>query len=573
MRLWKALLWACVVGRAWAQISVSPTSVDFGSFVQGQSVPAQTLTITATEPWRATPGANWLSATPQTGQASANAATVALSVVTANLPVKEAQQTTTVVISSTAATTSPAAPVTVTVTITFKPVLSVSRTSFSFNALPGQTPPVESFGITTNDLNNAGWTITPAVTTPKGGTWLGVSTRAGSGSLDTVIVLVNTSGLPVGSYAGSITVTPGAPGTATLIPVTLVITSGPPNVALSSPYFAAGPALVFAGVAPGAQNFTLINTGGNQFSWSLAVGTSAGGNWLLVSPKSGTAASTITVAVNGVGLSAGAYSGIITVTVPGAVIPTLTVGVTYTISPTTPMIASSGVVNAATFLNGSVSPGQLITIFGSNLSNGVAAAVPTGNALPTILGVTSVTMDGFPCPLIYVSPTQINAQAPFEIQGPTTQVIVKLGDVASQAAVVNVDAVSPAMFSIDGTGQGSATILKASDYTLVTATNPAKRGDVLAIYCTGLGQVEGGGITGMLVTGPAAATAVVTVNFGTTAASVRYAGLAVGFVGLYQINVVVPTVSGGTGGTVPVTIKIGNVTSAALNTFIAAQGR
>lgn len=571
MRYLKALLILAAAAAARADINVTPTTVAFGSFVQGQAVPSQTISVTATEPWKATPGANWLTVNPQSGQASANAATVTLGIATANLPPRDAPQSTTVVISSTATGANATAPITINVTVTFKPVLSVSRASFNYNVLPGQTPPVDSFGITANDLNNGNWTITPTVITPKSGTWLNVSTRAGSGSLDTVIVLVNTAGLPVGSYSALITVTPGAPGSPITVPVTLVVTSGSPNVSVSSPYFVAGSVLTFAGVSPPAQNFTLINTGGNQFSWTASASTTSGGNWLLVSPKSGTAAATLTVAVNGIGLPSGTYTGAITVSVPGAIVPALVVAITYTISPTTPIIASSGVVHAATFLNTSIAPGQLFTIFGSNLANGIAAGTASGNAIPTTLGITSVTMGGVPCPLIYVSPTQINAQAPFEVTGPTAQVVVTVGDTASQPAVVNIDTVSPAMFSIDGTGQGIATILKNSDFTLVTAVNQARRGEVLAIFCTGLGQVEGGGATGMLATAPTAATAAVTVNFGTTAAAVRYAGLAVGFVGLYQINAVVP--AAGSSGTVPVTIKIGNVVSPALNTFVAAQGK
>jgi uncharacterized protein (TIGR03437 family) len=345
-------------------------------------------------------------------------------------------------------------------------------------------------------------------------------------------------------------------------------------VSLSSPYFTAAGGLYFAGAAPPPLNFTLINTGGSQFNWTISVTTDNGGAWLLASPKSGTAAATVTVAVNGVGLTAGSYTGAVTVSVPGAVVPSLTVPVTYVISPTTPIIAASGVVHAATFLNSPLSPGQLVTIFGSSLANGAAAATPGGNLYPTTLGATSVTIGNFPCPLIYVSPTQINLQAPFEIQGPTAQVVVKLGEVSSQPAVVNVEPASPAMFSVDGSGAGAAAILKNSDFTLVTSANPARRGDVLAIYCTGLGQLQGGGVTGMVATEPAPVAAAVTVNFGTTAAAVRYAGLALGFLGLYQINVVVPATSGGAqGGAVPVTVKVGAASSAALITYVAAQPR
>ncbi len=555
-----------------AQIVATPSPVDFGTFVQGQTVTSQTVSVTSTVAWKATPGANWLTAAPQSGSASASATSVTLSVVAANLPVSDTQQSTTVVFSSTASGGQPVPSVTVIVTITFKGVLSLTPTSFNFNVLPGQTPPVVSFSITANDLNNAGWTITPAVTTPKGGTWLDVSTRTGSGSLDTIILLINTFSLPVGSYAGTITVTSGAPGKPAVLPVALVVTSGVPNVALSSPYFVGGPNLTFAGTSPPTENFTLINTGGNQFAWSATVATNpAGGTWLLASPKSGTAAATITVGVNGVALTAGTYNGTVTLNIPNAVVPALTVNVTYTISATTPIVAAGGVVHAATFLPGPVSTGQLVSIFGTNLANGAASATAVGNQLPTSLGATSVTIGGVACPLIYVSPTQINAQVPYEVTGPTAQVVVTLGAVSSQPAVVSVDATSAGMFSVDGTGQGVATILKNSNFTLISAANAALRGETVDIFCTGLGQVQGGGVTGMLAQAAAAATATVGVNFGTTAATVSYAGLAVGFAGLYQINAVVPSSVAGSGGVVPVTVRIGAASSPALNMPIAAK--
>jgi len=569
VRYLAALLFLATWTTAQAQIVPAPTTVPFGSFVQGQTIPSQTVNLTSTTAWKATPGANWVTATPSTGQTTSTGVTVTLAIVAANLPVQTAAQGTTVVFSSTATTGSPPAPVTVNITITHLPVLSLSATSFNYNALPGQTPPVSSFAITANNPANAAWTITPAVTTPKLGTWLEVSTRTGSGSLDTVIVLINTAGLAVGAYSGTITVTPGTPGTPAVLPVTLVINSGVPNVSLSSPYFSGGSNLAFAGSAPATQNFTLINTGGNIFSWTATVATISGGNWLLASPKSGTSASTITVAVNGVGLAAGTYNGTITLSIPGAVVPSLVVNVSYTINSTTPIISANGVVSSATFLNGPLSPGQLFTIFGTNLANGVAAAVPVGSMLPTTVGVTSVTLGGLACPLIYVSPRQINAQAPFELVGTTAQVIVTLSGVAGQAVVVNAAATTPAIFSVDGTGQGVGTIVRATDFTLITTSNPARKGEAVAIYCTGLGQVTGGGVTGLLPSAAAAATATVGVRFGTANATVTYAGLAVGFAGLYQINATVPpSAAPGTGGVITITINIGAVTSPSINTYV-----
>lgn len=74
-----------------------------------------------------------------------------------------------------------------------------------------------------------------------------------------------------------------------------------------------------------------------------------------------------------------------------------------------PVISQGGVVNAASYTQ-PVVPGSIMAIFGTNLASGVYSAAAT--PLPTILGNTSVSMNGVPAPLFYVSPNQINAQVP-----------------------------------------------------------------------------------------------------------------------------------------------------------------
>ena len=146
--------------------------------------------------------------------------------------------------------------------------------------------------------------------------------------------------------------------------------------------------------------------------------------------------------------------------------------------------------------------------------------------------------------------------------------IVTLSGVASQPAVVTVEGGAPGVFSVDGTGTGIATILRNGDFTLITSSNPARRGEVLAVYCTGLGAVTGG-VTGQLPPAAAATTAIVGVNFASTSGAVTYSGVAVGFAGLNQINVTVPQVSGGTGGAIQLTVRVGPFVSPPLTTYIA----
>ena len=84
----------------------------------------------------------------------------------------------------------------------------------------------------------------------------------------------------------------------------------------------------------------------------------------------------------------------------------------------TPQIA--GVVNAANF-QPPVAPGALISIFGSNLATGQAEAHAL--PLPTNLLGTMVFINGIAAPLLYVSPSQINAQVPYEIPPNTSATI------------------------------------------------------------------------------------------------------------------------------------------------------
>ena len=74
-------------------------------------------------------------------------------------------------------------------------------------------------------------------------------------------------------------------------------------------------------------------------------------------------------------------------------------------------------------IGGAISPGEILQIYGSNLST---APVTSSNIpLTTTLGGTSVSIGGIPAPLYYVSPTQINAQAPFElVPGNQYQVVI-----------------------------------------------------------------------------------------------------------------------------------------------------
>ncbi len=149
-----------------------------------------------------------------------------------------------------------------------------------------------------------------------------------------------------------------------------------------------------------------------------------------------------------------------------------------------------GVVNAASFAPSThpISPGAMISLFGSGMAD--STAEPANAPLPTQLNGVTVTVDGTPAPLFFVSAGQINLQTPFAVQGPTASIVVSSnGESTSNAVTVPVANSSPGVFSAQQTGFGPGIVTHA-DFSLVTAQNPARLGEVVIIFLTGMGAVE-----------------------------------------------------------------------------------
>jgi uncharacterized protein (TIGR03437 family) len=227
----------------------------------------------------------------------------------------------------------------------------------------------------------------------------------------------------------------------------------------------------------------------------------------------------------------------------------------------TPAAPAAGLVSAATFAplpGNQVSRGQLISIFGTRLTSGGpygAASIP----LPNSLGPTEVRVGTTLLPLVYASEGQINAQLPPDIpETGNAQFQVCSQGVCSAAAELTLQATSPGIFTLDQSGRGSGAILNVSG-ALVDAARPARAGDFISIYCTGLGATNPLVGAGQAVSAATPTVATVTLSIGGRPASVTYSGLAPGFVGLYQVNAVVPT--GLSAGNHEILIQAGSATS------------
>jgi adhesin/invasin len=272
------------------------------------------------------------------------------------------------------------------------------------------------------------------------------------------------------------------------------------------------------------------------------VSTPQAGAWLKVSPGTGQTIGTVTVNADPAGLKQGIYNGSVLIRPTESGLTSVTVPVTLVVGcgqgGCIPQPTITAVVNGASF-QPTGAPGAIMTIFGTNFSDGVYQS--STYPLSTVLGQTSVSVDGIPAPLYYVSPTQINFQMPGAIRPPGGNVVVNnatSGSRASSSHAAAVNSVSPGLFV---TTDKRASALNG-DSTVHTPATPIPAGGYVILYLTGEGAVA------PAVTDGAAAPAnplsiingAVAVTIGSKSAEVAFKGLAPGFAGLAQLNVIVP---------------------------------
>jgi uncharacterized protein (TIGR03437 family) len=215
-----------------------------------------------------------------------------------------------------------------------------------------------------------------------------------------------------------------------------------------------------------------------------------------------------------------------------------------------------GVSSAASFAPGGnpIAPGEFIALFGSGLAKSLqTATVP----YPTTLNGVTVTINGKPAPLYFVSPIQINAIVPYSTTGPTAAIVVQNGT-NSNTVTVPLAATAPGVFTSDQSGSGIGA-MRHANFALLDATTPASPGETVLVYLTGMGAVNpavNDGAAGNVNTLYKTVSDVI-VYVGGQQASVSFKGLAPGFPGLYQLNVTLPTFFGSTG-SLPLAIQTPN---------------
>jgi uncharacterized protein (TIGR03437 family) len=338
----------------------------------------------------------------------------------------------------------------------------------------GALPAAQTISITSSSSGQGFSATTDA-------SWITLSLSSGT-TPATITVSVNPGGLKVGPYTGAIRIDPQ-----TTVQANLTVLNPPPVVTSVSP----------SAIPPGSDDTTITITG-SGFVNGAVVQFSVGSTPL---PTTFVDSGTLQVVIYK-GLAAATATYTLVVVNPQSA-PSQTFQVV--IGTPVPVFTAASVVNAATFSGGPVAPGEIITIFGTNL---------TGN----------VTFDGAPATLIFSSPTQVNVTVPYSVSGPTT--VLQMGTSSAQLQVASS---APGIFAAASAGDG-----------------------IVVLYATGCGALTADDL-------PRCALPVsVTVN--NEPANVLYAGIAPGLVqGANQINFKLPDDS--TTGQVSITLTAGDASS------------
>lgn len=160
-------------------------------------------------------------------------------------------------------------------------------------------------------------------------------------------------------------------------------------------------------------------------------------------------------------------------------------------SSTAPAYTGATIVNSATGTAGALAPNTIATIYGANLSYSTSSSddgAGGGAPLPQELGSVQVYLAGSPVLLYYVSPEQINFLIPADLRpGEMNLFVARDGNAGPQAQIVLHD-VGPGLFY----SEPGVVIATHSDGSLITTSHPARPGETVAVYATGLGPLEPG---------------------------------------------------------------------------------
>ncbi len=257
---------------------------------------------------------------------------------------------------------------------------------------------------------------------------------------------------------------------------------------------------VSGGKPVAAGNITIRDTRGGVLDWSASATYSNGAGWVSFSDPFGIDNATVQVLVDPGALAPGTYQATVLIDA-GPIAGSQSIPLTFIVTAPAPAVVIGAITDAADFHPGPVAPGELATVWGSNLAG----------------QNVSVALNGMPAKLFYTGAQQINLRIPPALSGqPSAKLVVTADGASSAPFTVPLTSVAPAIFTPGVLNQ---------DNTVNSAANPAPLGSILQIFLTGMPD--------------SGAVATVTIqNRGNLVP--LYAGAAPGFLGLQQVNVAVP---------------------------------
>jgi len=229
----------------------------------------------------------------------------------------------------------------------------------------------------------------------------------------------------------------------------------------------------------------------------------------------------------------------------------------------TPSITSAA--NAAGGVTG-IASNSFISIYGADLApitRNWTNSDFSGTNLPTSLDGVSVTINGKPGFVYYISPKQIDVLTPVDTATGSVPIVVTDNGLVSASMTATMNAFSPAFFllkdNLSVAALHSSGAIVGATTLYAGASTPAAPGETITIFGTGFGPTNPAITNGAIVAAPQAVMTAPTVTIGGVTATVVYAGLV--SAGVYQLNVVVP--SGAAAGNAPIVATVGGVSSSA----------
>jgi uncharacterized protein (TIGR03437 family) len=411
----------------------------------------------------------------------------------------------------------------------------------------GDVPSTLTFNLAPGSSTSATFTTNGAIkATVSGASWLTTSTATNTATGDYVTTVTATAGssMATNDYNGTITISGSsfAPDNKQ-IAVSLNVTAQPIAQVSSS-------TLTFdlaQGTAAQTDNVAVTNAGQGTLTVSAVTATAASsGTWLTAATVSGG----ISVTADPTGLSPNTYTGTVTVA-SNAVNASVIIPVQLVVAAQGPPIASAGgVVNNGTFAGGEpLAEGDIAAVFGSQFDFDAPQGATNLPLLTTMDGI-QVLVNGVAAPVYYVSSSQINFEIPINAStanggGGTVQVV--RNGTPGNLVYVDINAQVPRFIEYNG-GYGIMTT-PAGALTGIPS-NPVKPGDTIVIYALGLGPT-----TTPVPSGAASPSSPLAEVGGTTqvcfgvetpfyqapCATASFSGLTPNYVGLYQVNVTIPS--------------------------------